>query len=78
MDLEVVFRSMVSGVDLVSQHECLLCRLLRIGAQWEKGIWEGRGNVELAGPDLISWIVGYRAPAAKARTSQTMDGENEL
>lgn len=24
-----------------------------------------RGNVEIAGPDLISWIAGYRTPAAK-------------
>jgi hypothetical protein len=23
------------------------------------------GNVEIAGPDLISWIAGYRTPAAK-------------
>jgi hypothetical protein len=23
------------------------------------------GNVEIAGPDLIIWIVGYRTPAAK-------------
>jgi hypothetical protein len=33
--------------------------------QREREIEEVRGNTAIAGPDLISWIAGYRTPAAK-------------
>lgn len=61
-----IIGSTVWDVDLVClDNRVLLFRLRYIGVQREREIWEVRGNVEVAGPDLMSWIAGYRTPAAK-------------